>query len=85
MPSKSDLHRRIEELGKKIDAANEKIRLQHVLYQEHGPTGADLQKRYELLQKRLNEEVAEAEGHGHDVTALERSFRAWMDGLSFDN
>ena len=85
MPTEKNLDERMQELGRKIDEAHEKIRLQHVLFEEHGPTAADLRKRYELLRKRSADEVAEDESHGHHVTELERSFRAWMDRISFDD
>ena len=81
MPTDAELDQRMRDLGQKLNAAQEKIRLQHVLFQEHGTTAADLKKRYELLQKRLADEVAEDENHGHHVTELERSFRAWMDRI----
>jgi hypothetical protein len=54
------------------------------LFEEHGPTADDLKKRHALLKKKLADEVADAENHGRHVTELERSFRAWMDRLSFD-
>ena len=84
MTKDTDLDQRMQELGRKIDAAHEKIRLRHVLFEEHGPTADDLKKRHALLKKKLADEVSDAENHGRHVTELERSFRAWMDRVSFD-
>ncbi len=74
----TDLHTRLEELGRKIEETSARIKRENHLMRDHHLTGIELKDRYRLLQKRLNEEVANEEAHGHHVESLEKSIREWM-------
>lgn len=76
------LHARLETLGHKIEAAEEKLRAQahHSNVSAH-LTAQDLKERYARLQARLKHEVAEDEAHGQHVTDLEHSVQQWMESI----
>lgn len=84
-PQHAEMTQKLAKLGARIDEALERVRLQHAVHSEHGPTGEDLKKRYQLLQKQADAEAHDLEEHGHHVSALERSVMAWLDGLQFDH
>ena len=76
------LHTRLEALGKKIEATEEKLRKnQHLYHDSMHLTAQELKDRYARLQARLGGEVADAEAHGHHVSALELSVRQWLDSV----
>ena len=74
------LHDRLQALGDKIHAAEEKLREQAHLYNDRAHlTAKELKDRYAGLQARLTGEVADAEAHGDHVTDLERSVQQWLE------
>ncbi|WP_147373309.1 hypothetical protein [Henriciella mobilis] len=75
---------RLNKLSVSIEAARERLRLQHVLYAEHGPTLEELAARHKELDRMLADEVDSEERHGHHVSQLEQAFRAWVNHLNFD-
>ncbi|GAA4217597.1 hypothetical protein GGQ68_002210 [Sagittula marina] len=80
---KDPLHDRLAALGRKIHAAEQKLRDHAHLYHDQAHlTSKELKERYARLQARLDDEAADDEAHGHHVTDLERSVRQWLD--SFD-
>ena len=84
MSSQQELSARMTALGERIDASLDRLRLEHALYSEHGPTGEELKKRYEIIQDTVASEVESLEEKGHHVSALEKSILAWLEHLNFD-
>ena len=77
-----DLHARLDALGRKIHATEQRLREKAHLY--HDPThltAKELKQSYRNLQARLNGEIAEAEAQGHHVSDLERSVQQWLDSI----
>ena len=76
------LHDRLEALGRKIHAAEERLREREHLYHDTAHlTAKELKTRYRHLQARLNGEIADAELRGEHVSDLERSVRQWLDSI----
>ena len=84
MEAQPTLSTRLAELDMQIKQAKEKLRLQHALYAEHGPSLDELAARYAKLDQMLEREVANEESHGHHVSQLEQAVRAWMNHMNFD-
>lgn len=59
MNDREALRKRVDDIGARIDEALERLRLQHSLYSEHGPTDEDLEKRYKLIKEEVDKEVAD--------------------------
>lgn len=77
-----DLHARLDALAHKIDATRTAMeRKQHLFHDDQFLTADELKERHETLRRRLDREVADAESHGHHVSNLERSVRAWLDEI----
>ncbi|MFZ5963041.1 3-ketoacyl-ACP reductase [Thalassococcus sp. BH17M4-6] len=74
------LHDRLDALGRKIHGAEQRLRDQAHLYDDHAHLSAkELKERYADLQARLDDEEADAEAHGHHVSNLERSVHQWLE------
>ncbi|MGZ9810736.1 3-ketoacyl-ACP reductase [Pseudoroseicyclus sp. H15] len=78
----ASLHARMQALGHKLQAAEERLRKEAHLHQDSTHlTAKELRERYRHLQARLNSEAAEEEAHGHHVGDLERSVQLWLDSI----
>ena len=76
------LHDRLAALGRKIHAAEEKLREEAHLYRDSTHhTAQELKDRYKTLQARLTGEDADAEAHGEHMSDLERSVHQWLDSI----
>ena len=78
-----DLHGRLEALGHKIHAAEERLREEKPPHRDAAHrTAQELKERYAHLQARVNSEIADVEAQGHHVNDLERAVRQWLDSIS---
>ncbi len=78
----TNLHARLDVLGDKIATAQRYIRQNETLFkQSHHLTAQQLADRYRLLKQKLDHEVADEEAHGHHISDLEQSVRAWFENL----
>lgn len=76
----TELQQRLDALGQKIGAARTQVKQEHD-HQE----ARQLEERYRVLKQKVDEDVADAEAHGHHVTNLEKSVLGWIASLKADN
>lgn len=83
--TRMDISQRLDVLAKKIAVAKAHID------QERGPfTSQDRQKaeqieaRYQILKQKLDDDVANAEAHGHHVSTFEKTVMDWINSLDSD-
>lgn len=80
----SNLKTKLSELERHVDEAEARLRLKGMFSADHQATAAELKQRYALLSHRVQDDVTEAERHGHHVGDLEASVRQWLDSLEID-
>ena len=80
------LHQRLEALGQKIRATEERLRRDAHLYRDSTHLMAqELRERHARVTARVHSAVADAEAHGHHVSDLERSVRQWLDSVDAEH
>ncbi|MGR3465236.1 3-ketoacyl-ACP reductase [Limimaricola sp.] len=77
MKTKQSLIERLEEVSRKIDTAEHKLKARSDWTHGNVLTQKELLARYAVIKRRLNREIADLEASGHHVTALEASLREW--------
>ena len=81
---RTTLHERLEALAARIADARRELDQRGHWNEGHRLAAGEMEARYRFLRDELASEVSAAEAHGHHVSALERSVRAWIDGLSLE-
>lgn len=84
MSIEQELHDRLETLKVRIDEAQEKERLRHVMHNGDCPSASDLSKRYHAIQDMVAEQTEDREAHGEHLSSLEKSVMEWFDSFAFD-
>lgn len=79
------LTQRMEDLKRRIDQAEEKLRLRMILHKDHQVTIDELRRRYALIEQQLEDETATLEAKGHHVDSFEKMVMRWIDTLTFDH
>jgi chromosome segregation ATPase len=76
-----ELRARLQELGKQIDRAEEKLKLAQPISLDHKITNAELRARYNVLRQEIGETEGDLEAHGRHVGELEHSIRLWLTNI----
>lgn len=82
MPAQ-DLKSRLDMLEQHIKTAEKHLKDKDLFSPDHAQTASQLRRRYDVLSKKLHDDVANAEAQGHQVSDLETSIRQWLDALEF--
>lgn len=82
--AEADLNTRLEDLGRRIEKVQARLKLKGLLSADHQIKASELLERYKALSEKMNVEVAEKEAQGHHVSNLERSVRQWLDSLEIE-
>ena len=75
----TELQQRLDALGQKIGAARARVKQGH----DH-PKARQLEERYRVLKRKLDEDTADAEAHGRHVSDLEKSVQGWIESFDTD-
>ena len=80
MPTQ-DLKSRLDVLEQHIGEAEKHLKDKDLFSPDHAQTASELRRRYEVLLRKVQDDVADAEAQGHHVSDLETSIRQWLDAL----
>ena len=84
MTKTTDLRGRLDAIGAKISQAEDRLKLKGLFHKDHEATADELSKRYQILCRELDGEVANLESHGEHVGSLEKTVLNWENHLNFD-
>lgn len=79
-----DLRSRLDQLERHIQTAKARLKRKNIFSADHQVNAAELAERYDALSRKVRDEVADLEAHGHHVSDLERSVRQWLDSLEME-
>lgn len=79
MQNVEELRSRLTMLGEKISATEERLKLKHIFNKDHQATADELKARHAALTRKLDEEIAVLEEHGHHVDSLEKTILIWLE------
>jgi len=79
-----DLKSRMEELDRKLQHTEARLKHKGLLSADHQATSAELRDRFKALSQKVQAEIASEEAHGHHVSALEASVRQWVGSLEIE-
>ena len=84
MPTKQELHARLDALNAKLTDARSELDFKHSLNDGHHLTSGELVARYLYLKEALDNDIAAAEAHGHRVGALEQDAMTWIESIDLN-
>jgi len=82
--TEADLKSRMNALSQKLEQAEARLKHKGLFAAYHQASAVELRDRYTALSQKLRAEIAGAEAHGHQVSALEASIRQWLDSLEIE-
>lgn len=80
---REELDVRLKNISERIRTKRAELEQRGIFDKSHELTQQDLEKRAQILEKELEEEVAHSET-GEKVTKLERSLLNWVNSLDID-
>jgi hypothetical protein len=81
MPTRDELHDKLEAIGAKLESARQQMVFKRGLNDGHNLTSGELAARYAFLKEKLDEEATELEVHDHHVSALEQDTINWINSI----
>ena len=84
MTESKAIRAKLNEIDARIRDARERLQLKGLFDKGRKASADELSKRYQILSKELDEEVAELESHGMHVGSLEKAVLRWVNSLNFD-